>query len=147
MHRKNFRLLPAVRRPRRRSAFVLVTVITITAVSVALFGLWARAAVLEHRRLAGQQFRIQAVRLAEAGVRRAAPQLSTDSRYGTETWIIPAEDLDQLHSAEVQIRVAPGADQKTFDIEAVAEFPTDSDRRAQSTKRISIPNANKGTKP
>jgi hypothetical protein len=127
--------------------FVLVTVIAVMAISMALFGIWARAVVIEHRRLDVQQFRVQAVRLAEAGLRRAAAQRAALPQYESETWRVPAAELDQLHDAEVSIRVIPIADGKTLAIESTAQYPAGTDRRAQSTKRIEIPNPHPGTEP
>ena len=130
-----------------RHGFVLVTVVVVMAISMALFGIWARAAVIEHRRLDVQQFRMQAVRLAEAGLRRAAAQRTAIPQYESETWRVSAAELDQLHDAEVSIRVIPTAGGQTLAIESIAQYPAGTDRRAQSTKRIEIPNPHRGTEP
>jgi type II secretory pathway component PulK len=147
MVRRNLRIQRAVRPPASRRGFVLVTVIAIMAMSMALFGLWAKAAVVEHRRLETQQLRMQAVRLAEAGLQRAMALRGNNPQYSSETWLIPAEELDHLHNGEVRIHVTPAAGGNTLQIEATAQFPAGADRRAQSTKRIEIPNPNPGTEP
>jgi Tfp pilus assembly protein PilX len=126
----------AVKR-RNERGFVLVAVLVVFALAMALFGLWGRAAVREHRRLEGEALRLQAVRLAEAGVARARAQRSANPQYAEETWSIPAAELDTRHAAEVRIRVTPAA---AVRIEATADFPADAVRRARSTKRIEIPN-------
>jgi Tfp pilus assembly protein PilX len=147
MLRQDARLKKSIRRSKDRQGFVLVTVITIMAISMALFAIWARGSVLEHQRAANQQLRLQAVRLAEAGLQRAIAQLVGNSDYEGETWTVSAADLDQVHSAEVRMRITRSDDHNTVRIEATAEFPASADRRAQSTKRIEIPNSNSGTKP
>jgi type II secretory pathway component PulK len=145
------RLIPQKQRAEMRAkdkrGFVLVTVVAIMAMSMALFGLWARAVVIEHRRLDVQQFRMQAVRLAEAGLRRAAALRAVNPQYVSETWRVSATELDQLHDAEVSIRVIPAAEGQNLAIESTAQFPASADRRAQSTKRIEIPNPHPGTEP
>jgi Tfp pilus assembly protein PilV len=145
------RLIPRKQRAEMRAknqrGFVLVTVIAVLAISMALFGLWARAVVMEHGRLDVQQFRMQAVRLAEAGLRRAAALRAVNPKYVSETWRVSATELDQLHDAEVSTRVIPAADGRSLAIESTAQFPASADRRAQSTKRIEIPNPPPGTGP
>ena len=123
----------------RSHGFVLISVIVALVISVALFGLWARAAVREHRQLANQQLRMQATRLAEAGLGRAMAQRAANQEYADETWIVPATDLGGTQAAQVRIRVAPNADGSAFAVSAVAEYPTGEVRHAQVSKKIEIP--------
>jgi type II secretory pathway component PulK len=127
-----------------RRGFVLVTVLVIMAISLALFAFWARAAVVEHRRLETRQFRVQAERLAEAGLRRAMVQRENQPNYKVETWRISADELDQVHPGEVRIQVRSAGDDRV-EIEATAQYPAGAEHRAQSTKRIEILNPTKGT--
>ncbi len=83
-----------------------------------------------------QQYRAQAVRLAEAGVRRAVARRLADRQYAEEVWQIPAEMLDQINPAQVRIRVPPNDGSDTIHYEATAEFPAGAVRRAQVTRRI-----------
>ncbi len=124
-------------RERRRGA-VLVTIVALIAIALALFGIWAQTAVREHRRQAYQVLRLQAARLAEAGVRRGTVQREADPEYTGETWTIPAESLGGTHAAEVRIRVTPTDDAARF--EATAQFPAGAIRRAQVTTRLEISN-------
>jgi Tfp pilus assembly protein PilX len=133
---------PATYRRRRRRAHrrgvVLIVVIVTTSISLVLFGIWARNMVNEHRRFANQQYRLQATRLAEAGIRRAVVRKSADPQFQEETWSVPAESLGGQHAASVQIRAVSSGDATTMRYEATAQYPAGAVRRAQVTKRIEV---------
>jgi type II secretory pathway component PulK len=127
--------------PRRRAArrgVVLILVIVTVSISMVLFGLWAQNLVKEHRRFTNQQFRMQATRLAEAGVRRAIVRRAAVPAFTEETWSVPAESLGGAHGGSVQIRVISNNDASALQYEATAQYPADAVRRAQVTKRIEI---------
>jgi type II secretory pathway component PulK len=121
-----------------RRGIVLVAVVVVFAISLMLFGLWARTAVQQQQQMRSQQYRAQALRLAEAGMRRAVARRAADSQYVEEVWQIPAQLLDQINSAQVRIRVTneDGADKISY--EATSEFPAGAVRRAQVSRRIEI---------
>jgi hypothetical protein len=123
-----------------RRGIVLIAVVALFAISLTLFGVWAKAAVDQQTRIRSHQYRVQTVRLAEAGVRRAVARRLADPQYETEVWRIPAGLLGTAHAAEVQIRVAPGGTAGTLLYEATAEYPAGVARRAQITRRIEILN-------
>jgi hypothetical protein len=110
------------------------------AISLTLFGIWARQALSEQRQLETQQKRLQALRLAEAGIGRATARRAVDPQFTEEAWLVPAAQLDQIHAAAVRIRVAPGHKPTTLHYEATAEFPAGAVRRVQVTKSVEIPN-------
>jgi Tfp pilus assembly protein PilX len=122
----------------RPSGFVLVAVLVVFVVSLTLFGVWARRAVGQHRRSRVEQVRLQAVRLAESGVRRALARQSVDLNYAQEKWAVPAGVLDKERPAEVRIRVEPAADNGKLRFTATAEFPAGIMQRAQVTRQIEI---------
>jgi Tfp pilus assembly protein PilX len=128
----------ATRKSHRRDGFVVIAVMVALVISVTLFGLWARAAVREHQEISSQALRIQATRLAEAGLQRAIAQRTADAQYAEETWIIPATDLAGTHAAEVRILITLDASGTALVVKAVAEYPTDEVRHAQVTKQIEI---------
>src|SRR5688572_11422750 len=72
-----------------RGGFVVISVMVVIVISLALFGVWARAAVRENRRAGDHQLRLQATRLAESGLRRGLAQRNASSDYTGETWFIP----------------------------------------------------------
>src|SRR3954469_1738571 len=100
----------ARRRATRKRGIVLVAVLVLFTVSLTLFGLWSQAVVREHSRLATQQFRLQAVLLAEAGLERALALRAADAKYADEVWSVPASELDATHAAQVKIHVVPTSD-------------------------------------
>jgi hypothetical protein len=118
---------------------VLIIVIVTVSLSMMLCGIWAQNLVKEHRRIANAQFRIQATRLAEAGIRRAFARRAAEPQFTEETWSVPAESLGGAHAATVQIHIVPGNDGTNLRYEAMARFPADSMRRAQITKQIDVP--------
>jgi type II secretory pathway component PulK len=132
-------------RAKRKRGVVLIAVLVLLAVSLTLFGLWSRAAIREHSSLATQQFRVQAGRLAEAGLQRALSMRATDAKYADEVWSVPSSELDNSHAAQVRIRVAPTSGAGGTRYEATAEFPVGALHRAQITKSVEIPNAMKKT--
>src|SRR5262245_14202396 len=123
---------------RARRGVALVIVIALLAICLILFGVWARRIVDEQRRIISQQFRLQATRLAEAGVQRAKSRHAVDPDFREETWRVPAASLGGVHDGQVRMRVLPADQSATVRCEAVANFPADSVRHAQVTKRIEI---------
>src|ERR1700750_1069929 len=109
----NLELSPRLRRRRRvvshRRGMVLLAVLVLFTVSLTLFGVWSRAIVQEHTILATQQYRLQAISLAEAGLKPAVALRGTNSTYAEEVCSVPAAELDHLHAAQVRIHVAPAA--------------------------------------
>jgi type II secretory pathway component PulK len=125
----------------RKRGVVLVAVLVLFCVSLTLFGLWSQSVVREHQSVATQQFRLQAGRLAEAGLERAVSLRAADAKYADEIWSVPASELDSTHAAQVRIRVAPTLDARGLRYEATAEFPVGALHRAQITKSVEIPNS------
>jgi hypothetical protein len=109
-------------------------------ISLTLFGIWARAVLRERSRLANQQFQLQAIRLAEAGVHRAILRRAADSNYQGEIWSVTADQFDKTRAAEVRIRIALTTAANTTRFEATAEFPAGTVHRARITKSIDLTN-------
>lgn len=130
--------------PRRPRGVVLVTVITVSAICLTLFGLWAREAMRQHRHWQVLQLRPQAVRLAEAGVRRAIARAAADPAYIQETWRLAEGELGPNCAAEVRIRMNPSGDNRVMVIEATAEVPAGAVRRAQVSRRMEVSRSSEG---
>lgn len=126
-------------RPRRRG-IALVAVLVLFAISLTLFGLWAKSAVRERQHLASKFLRVQAQQLAEAGVHRAMALRAADPEYDEEIWSVPAESLGGTRRAEVHIRISPTQDAAAIRIEATVTYPVEAVRHAEVTRRIEIPN-------
>ena len=132
---------------RHRRGIALVATIVAMSIALTLFGLWARSIVQEHRRAAVRQFRAQAVRLAEAGVRRGIAQRAANPQYDGETWSIVGATLGGPHQAQVRVRVAPTNERGIVRYEATAEFPAGATRRALITRQIEITTTPSETEP
>jgi len=125
-------------RSRTNQGFILIAVIVVLSLSMALFGLWAQAAVRSHHFLLGEALRMEAGRLAESGIARAAIRRTADPDYVKETWSISAAELDGRHAGEVRLKVEPI--EGGYRIESTAKYPMDAVHQAQVTKRIEIRN-------
>lgn len=127
-----------------RRGVVVLMVIALLAICLTLFGLWARQIVDEQRRLASQQNRLQAVWLAEAGVRRARVRRAADPKFEGETWQLPSDALGGAHNGEVRIRVLRADESGAVRCEAVAEYPAGVVRHVQITKQMKIQQSSLG---
>jgi type II secretory pathway component PulK len=125
----------------------LVLVIVAMSIALALFAIWTRAIVQAHRRSTSRQSELQAVRLAEAGVRRAIALRAANSQYNEGTWSIPKENLGGPYAAEVRILVTPISETGLVRYQATAEYPVGATRRAQVTRNAEIPETSSGTEP
>jgi hypothetical protein len=94
--------------------------------------------VQEHRRFAERQYRVQATRLAEAGLQRALARRTADAAFNSETWNVPAESFGGSQAGVVQIRVVTESAAGKQRYEATAQFPAGAVRRAQITKRFEV---------
>ena len=121
-----------------RPGLVLVILVVVMCVALTLFGIWARQVVLSKHRLEARQYRTQAQRLAEAGVRRAMAHLVADPNFTSESWSVPADQLDDRHAAVVRIEVAASPFESKLHCQAVAEFPSGAARRAMVSESVQI---------
>lgn len=133
-----------IRWRRQPQGVALVTVIVAMAIALALFAIWGRTVVQQHHRAAARQHRLQAARLAEAGIRRAMALRAANPQYNEETWTIPREALGGAHSAEVRIRVAP-AEANSTRYQVTAEYPAGTPRRVRASRHIEITATPTGT--
>jgi Tfp pilus assembly protein PilX len=85
----------------------MIVVLAVFAVIAILAGVWCRRIVYERRYQRLADHRTQAEWLAEAGVRRAAAQVSVDPAYRGEAWRIEASEMESPSAAIVDIRVEP----------------------------------------
>jgi hypothetical protein len=114
------------------------------AIALALFAIWGRAAVQQHQRTAARQHRLQAARLAEAGIRHAIALHAVNPQYNEETWTIPSEHFGGAYAGEVRIRVTSTESNGTR-YEATAEYPAGTTRRVRATRHIGITATPTGT--
>jgi hypothetical protein len=116
---------------------VTIIVLVLFAVTFTLAAVWAKRLLAERHGQVRADERVQAQWLAEAGVRRAAAQLSANADYDGEEWLIEAPDLDRPKSASVLITVESGAEPNQFRLVARARYPHDQPR-VQTTKSVAF---------
>jgi type II secretory pathway component PulK len=103
--------------PNGRSASVLVCVLACMAVATALVVATTRSALQARREIRMQRQLRQVEFVLEAGIDRAARQLSAESQYSGETWTLSEATVPELGSAQVVIEVSPQ------DVQVVARLP------------------------
>jgi hypothetical protein len=117
---------------------VMMCVLLVTLVSLALL----RLAGTQHRQTELVQRQLQAEWLADAGLQRGRSRLAGDAPYHGETWDVPPDVLGRAGAVVIAVTNEPGATDSR-QLEAQAVFPSDSDQRAQVTRRerVSSPTA------
>jgi type II secretory pathway component PulK len=114
------------RNHRPQSGTILICVLTclliVSGLAVAMVksALTARKAVRTELKQAQTQF------VLEAGIQRAVDKLSRDPDYQGETWDLPAEALNDVAPASVEITVKTPADDPSPTVSVVAQYPADS---------------------
>ena len=119
----------------RRRGAVMIIVLVLFAVTFAFAGIWAKRLLAEHRGQRRSEERVQAAWLAEAGVRRAAAQLSADADYQGEEWPVDAKELNRAKPASVLISIQPGDSPGQVRLVARARYPRE-DAHVQATKTV-----------
>jgi hypothetical protein len=121
------RVVHSMRRQRARRGAVLIMALVCLALIAALGGTLLRWAAIEHKLLRSQERASQAHWLAEAGLERAAANLSRDAGYKGETWDVAAADLPSGEAARVRMNVTPVAGEDgRRSIEVDVEYPLDA---------------------
>lgn len=123
---------------RQSRGVVLIVVLVAIGISLTLFGLWGRNIVREHRQLVLHRYRMQAARLAEAGVRRAVARRAADPGYQQETWPVPADHLGGTHAAQVEIRAARNDADNSVRLFATAQYPIGAKRSVTISRQIEL---------
>jgi hypothetical protein len=122
----------------RRGAVLAVALVAFVAAAAILFTI-LQAALRQHRQVRDQQNLVQARLLAQAGVDRGLAKLRQSSAFRAETWRLEPSEFDGLGPAEVRIQVEPMAGQPAeFRISAEADFPSDTEHRAQQTQTATV---------
>ena len=120
----------------RPSGSIAIVALVCLAVASMLSAGILRKVQLQRRSLERADWVIQSEILAESAVSRAVARLADDETYVSETWKLEADDLDGIHSGQVEIEfssVDPEASTRTLTV--VADFPNDLHHRVR-TRRI-----------
>jgi len=117
----------------RRGAVLLAAMVCLIVASMVALGI-VRAALGAQRQLRVSQRSVQAERLAEAGIERAAAQLRGAADYQGETWQLSAAEMGGKLPAVAVIRVEAVAGQPLQRRVIVqADYPDDQTQRARHT--------------
>ena len=116
----------------------MVSLLLASAIALSL----VRLALAQQGQVRREQIRLQAEWLAEAGLERGAAQFRRNPDYQGEEWQIPADHLDGRHTALVQITVRPAEETDGTVLRVIAQYPEETQHRAQVTREISIRSVN-----
>ncbi len=119
----------------RRRGTILIVLAVLLLVAASIAGAVMQAALIDARQLATDRNAVQADRLAEAGLARAAARLTSDPGYRGEEWDI---DLAGGERGKVVVTVVDSEAGRT--VEAAAVYPVDSDRLVRSRRSAVIAN-------
>lgn len=128
--------------PRRRGAvsiWAIVCLLLVTALGATL----GRLALMGSRHMIQERRHSQAEWLLQSGWSLATARLHANPDYKGETWNIPASELGGADDGRVIIDVTPtesGTSPEKREVSVVAEFPIESTRRVQITRRGSVRN-------
>jgi type II secretory pathway component PulK len=122
----------------QRCGAVLVAVIVVLAVASTILFYMMKAAIDQHRQLRSHRHEVQADWLARAGIDRAVAQLRQSADYTGETWHVPADQLDGISAAEVEIKIEPAAETESRQITARADYPAGTLHRSRKTQQTIV---------
>lgn len=108
--------------PRRRGA-MLVVALACLAIVMAIIGVMLQGALRARRQLHVERDLRQVELLLEAGLDRAAFQLTSNDAYAGETWRILASDFLGSGDGEVVIVAARSGDAEPWQVRVAAEYP------------------------
>lgn len=120
----------------RRGAVLIIALVCLVLLA-AIGGTLLRWAAMEHKLLRARENESQARWLAEAGIERAATQLSKSTDYSGETWDIVATDLPSVEAARVRLSVKQSESRtEQRKIEVTVEYPFESETPTRLRKEI-----------
>jgi hypothetical protein len=122
---------------RRRGGLAVVVLVCLLIAGMVL-GSLLKLAMLQDRQSERDAWRVQAGRLADSGLSRAASRLTADPNYAGETWQIHPDQLDG-QGATIVIHVEnDGAGARRRLVSAEATFPSAGPEQARQTRQIFV---------
>jgi hypothetical protein len=122
----------------RRRGAMLVVALACMAIVMALVGVMLQGALRARRQLHVERDLRQTELLLDAGLDRAAFQLSQSSSYEGETWTIPADQLLGSGEGEVVIAVTRRGDADVWRVRVAAEYPVGTPSSVRRTRTFSV---------
>ncbi len=112
--------------PHDRQASILVCVLACMVVAMALVVSTTRSALRARREVRTQRQLRQVEFVLEAGIQRAARQLSNHAEYRGETWNLSPTATAGLDSVQVEIEVSSIDGARPRQVKVVARLPAES---------------------
>ena len=112
--------------PHNRRASVLVCVLACMVVAIALVVSTTRSALRARREVRTQRQLRQVEFVLEAGIQRAARQLSNHAEYRGETWTLSPTATAGLDSTQVEIEISSINGARPRQVKVVARLPAKS---------------------
>ena len=117
----------------RRRGTVLIIIIVLLLIAVMIAGSIVPMLVMDARQIRGDRSALQAQRLAESGLRRAAVQLAADPGYQSEIW------SPELPSGRAKIEIDITSEGQDRVITSRATYPADAQLPARVTRTRELP--------
>jgi hypothetical protein len=117
---------------------MLVVALACMAIVMAIVGVMLQGALRARRQLHVERDLRQSELLLDAGLDRAAFQLSQSSSYEGETWTIPADQLLGSGEGEVVIAVTRRGDADAWRVRVAAEYPVGTPSSVRRTRTFSV---------
>ena len=127
-----------MKRSKRRGLALIPSMVCLLLVSL-LSAALLKNAHMQRMLARGEQRRMQAEWLAEAGLARAAAKLAGDRKYQGETWELTGAEMGGEESAVVRIslkRIEKDARRGLLSVQA--DFPKDDVGRARISKELTV---------
>ena len=127
----------SARFPRRGTAMIvaIVALVLVTAICFSLVRITLAAAEQAQR----QQWRRQALWLAESALAQAAVRLRSDEEFSGDTWDVRLPDAAGEQEGRVQIEITSSADQpRERAVTATAEVPRHPTDRVRITRTLTL---------
>ena len=123
----------------RIGATMVIALLALLFGSLVIAGL-LRTVSMSHRQLKCDEFRMQAILLADAGCARAMTLLRTQQDFTDAIWNVPAGQLPSGRTAMVRMTVSPDPIQPTKRIvSVVAEYPLGHRDLVRFTRNVVMP--------
>lgn len=122
-----------------REGTVLVAALVCLLVVMSILAVMLQGTLRVRRQLHTERDARQAQFLLQAGIDRAAFQVSRDANYRGELWKLPPDAIIGKGKGQVTIDVSPGADLRPLQVRVVAEYPVGDTLSVRRSRTFLIP--------
>lgn len=123
--------------PSREGAALMLCLVLLAVTAVMTGVSVQRVLKTREQQLRNEEY-VQAVRLAESGLRRAVARHARDPKYAGETWDVPAELLNGRSARIIIARAVDDSKPDELTWAATAEFPVTASQPVRVTRGVTV---------